>query len=834
MRSLRRVLSELLSSSRAAAPRRTPHLFLPKSSLRGSPQASGTVPFAASVCQRHDEWALLQNSDGAAFDQLLREEAVAEREFFADTAEIEETLQDEAAYLLLPDGGSQSEVHGNFIYFQRYTPEGFVVFCRSPLQRDELLSGQARAPDTLGDGDTEVLLDTSLLAREAGTGFAEVTHCKVSDDHRVLAYIVDVVGNESYELRFRSLGPDSTGVDWIARFPNVRSAEFTGHNDEKEGLGVLAVRADPQTRRASSISFLSVPYQGAGVTGLVDSEKANLSVCETLLWDETDAAAYLEVFRTKDRRFVLMSSNTKDTSEVRLVHCGSPDNHVPNITPQTLLAHREGVEYFAEHRNGCLFVISNHEREDFSVYRLPFDTLGSGEENWSKLERCFDPPGDMHVTDADLLGRWLVLYGHEKAEPRICVVPVEQLQSAHVHSPARNESSFGGLIHSVPALDSSYIVDLPGRVGSVEPGVNPDPDAETIRFTFRSPLVPGSTFDLNLATGGTQLVSCQSWAPAAGVVPESFVCERVDYPARDGERVPLTIVRLKDRSSLPVLPCLLHVYGAYGSNISPDFRPEHVALLRRGWALAWAHVRGGGECGRAWHAAARQLNKAQSVLDLADAANFLLARGVASPGALCMKAASAGGLTLGAFLNSPTHASLVAGAVLEVPFVDVLTGMLDSTLPLTVHEFAEWGDPREVEHEANLRSLSPFENVGSHRYPPIYMTCARADARVPAWMPLKLAARIRARARAPGGGGYLDATSRGTSGSRGPRRRTQAAKVLQSQQSQGHVSEDPRAPVVILHCSDGGHIGAADWHGRSEEVSRQMVFLQRAIGATLE
>jgi len=291
----------------------------------------------------------------------------------------------------------------------------------------------------------------------------------------------------------------------------------------------------------------------------------------------------------------------------------------------------------------------------------------------------------------------------------------------------------------------------------------------------------------------------------------------VEYPARDGELVPLTLVRPKQTSGSSHVggprPCLLHVYGAYGTCLAPDFRPEHAVLLRRGWAIAWAHVRGGGERGRAWHAAARQLSKAQSVRDLADAVRFLVARGVVAPGALCLKGASAGGFTLGALLNSPGEVTNVGAAVLEVPFVDVLTGMLDPTLPLTVHEFAEWGNPHEASHEVNLRSLSPYENVGSHRYPPLYLSCAREDSRVPPWMPLKLAARLRSRAPA-----YLSEPPNGSA-----RRRHRA-------QVRAPVHQEP---TVVLHCTDGGHGGAVDWHGRSEEFARQIVFLYKALGLEL-
>eukprot|EP00435_Cladocopium_sp_Y103_P049139 s835_g14.t1 len=463
------------------------------------------------------------------------------------------------------------------------------------------------------------------------------------------------------------------------------------------------------------------------------------SVKEHLLWEEQNPAAYLELFRTKNRRFILAASNTKDTSAVRYVPCTVDTGNRPmDLIP--LLEPIPGVEYFAEHLNSqdiqdihrgpelnnssffepsqtfsdsTFFVISNHERPDFAVYLLPESEAGMA-QSWSQLKHFFTPPGEMHVTDADLLSNWLVLYGHESAAPRIYVVPVAEPQSA-------------------------YSVDLPS-IGAVEPGVNANHDADHIRFTFRSPVEPGCAYHLDLRRG---VLNVEGKRTLDSSSMHSVKCERVEFATRDGERVPMTLLR--PSKELRAGPCLLHVYGAYGSSMTPDFRPEHLMLLRRGWVLAWAHVRGGGERGRAWHQAGRQLRKSRSVLDLSDAVRFLLAQGIVAPGALCLKGSSAGGFTLGSLLNSREDAALIGAAILEVPFLDVLSSMADPQLPLTTHEYAEWGDPEYPDHEMNIRSLSPYENIGSHSYPHLYLSCALADARAPAWMTVKYAARMRAR-----------------------------------------------------------------------------------------
>mmetsp|Transcript_14786 Transcript_14786/g.31917 ORF Transcript_14786/g.31917 Transcript_14786/m.31917 type:complete len:814 (-) Transcript_14786:54-2495(-) len=802
---LRRALKELLVRTRPPQGRISRPQVRPPQPVPGRSEPKLGIPSS-----RPDEWGFLHDVDGPESSHLLKEEAAAIQGFFQDTEDFQRRVQTEAAYLLNPEGEAPPEASGPWQHFERMTEDGFVVYCRAPRT----------------GGAVEVMLDTGKLADESESGFADVPACKVSPDHQILAYVVDMVGDESYELRLRTLG--AACKEWDVRIPGVRNIAFLGAGDERNGVRLLAVHSDEQTKRARSIYYHHIGLDGPRAEPL-------------LIWDERNDAAYLEVFNTKNQEWVLLSSNTKDTSEVRAVASKDVDiayqsggstsstsfsssgvrrkagpskpvdaeaKMAPALEQLLLLEPIEGVEYFVEHQAGYFYVISNHERPDFIVYRLAEEDAALGGSGWDKLVPFFTPPGGMHVTDADVLERHLVLYGHDAAEPRVCVVSMTD--------PSKK----------------NYLVDLPSPMGSVEPGVNAESNAESIRFTFRTPLEPASTYEVHLDSGNVSLIRRREWSQH-GPGPENFECERVEYCARDGVRVPLTMVRPKRSiGGGHPRPCLVHVYGAYGQSLVPDFRPEHVVLLRQGWVIAWAHVRGGGERGKLWHDAGRRLNKVQSVLDLADALKFLLARGIAVPGALCCKGSSAGGLTLGALLNSSEASSLVSAAILEVPFLDLLTGMSDPSLPLTVHEFAEWGDPRESDHAANLQTLSPYEGIDSHPYPKLYLTAARADARVPLWMASKYAARLRARSSR-----YLEgplestsaaATSSCTRASGGRRRR----KTLPAAEPDDleKAKQDDDLPFVLLRCSDAGHGGAADWHGQSEEFSRQITFLNKAVG----
>ena len=658
----------------------------------------------------HDEWTHLQRVEA-----LVDAEKKATESFFSSSREFQARIQAEEASFL-PHEQILPEEQGPYMYFQRPNSKGFIEFGRHP--RDQ-------------PNSEEILLDTETLARESG--YADVPSCKVCDDHETLAYIVDTVGDDSFELGVCRLAANEQEI----RVPGIRSVEFLDKDSVRGVISLLAVETDRLTKRANQL--VQICIEGSEVR-------------KVLLWEEKNDAAYLELFRTKDRKFILASSNTKSTSEVRVARCGQGKQ---TVDLRALLEPIQGVEYFAEHHENSFIVISNHERKDFAAYTLAEESLSS----WTELQPLYSPPGDMHVTDADLLSDWLVLYGHEAVSPRISVLSLSEAKG--------------------------YMVELPD-IGQVEPGVNSEYNSNSIRFTFRSPVEPSCIYDLQLLTGKKEIVGRQQWDET---LKQSMKCKRLEVPARDGTLIPLTLLSAGAQG-----PCLLHVYGGYGACLSPDFRVEHLTLVRRGWTVAWAHVRGGGERGWAWHQAGRELRKSRSILDLIDTIHYLLAHNIVVPGGLCLKGSSAGGLVLGSLLNSRDHAALVSAAILEVPFLDVLTAMSDPLLPLTAHEREEWGDPENPSHEMNIRSLSPYENLGSHPYPPMYVSCAEADARVPAWMARKYVARLRIRMK-----GFLS-------------------------RRQGPTNS------CFLHCADFGHAGAMDWDGRSQESARQIAFLHQALG----
>ncbi|KAL0053370.1 hypothetical protein WJX82_004848 [Trebouxia sp. C0006] len=281
-------------------------------------------------------------------------------------------------------------------------------------------------------------------------------------------------------------------------------------------------------------------------------------------------------------------------------------------------------------------------------------------------------------------------------------------------------------------------LSFPSWALSIQPGANPDHHTRTVRLHVASPVHPQHVYDYHLDTGQLQLLGAEQ---LHGHDPEQYVCQVQYVKAADGTQVPLTVLHKKGMPLNGSHPALLTVYGAYGISLETGFEPERLVLLDRGWVIALAHVRGGGELGRRWHAAGRSLHKMNSLTDLEACLDHLLQQGYSRKGLVGVQAASAGGLLVGALLNRRPHDLLAA--ILRVPFVDFLTSMTQPELPLTVHEYGEWGDPADPAVLQQMRELCPYQNIKTAEYPPVLATCSATDPRVPVWGPAKWVAKSR-------------------------------------------------------------------------------------------
>ena len=652
---------------------------------------------------REDPWFWLRERDDPEVLAYLEAENAYTDQEMAPLEGLRDGLFEEMRARIKETDMSVPSRRGPWWYYSR-TEEGksYAIHCRRP----------ARGPDELppaGEpgGEEQILLDENALAE--GSDYFAVGSAAVSNDHRWLAYGTDRAGNEKFDLRFRPLDAET---------PHTSAAESvpeTGYGLawSAEGDYVFYVRMDEAQR----------PHQlwrhrlGADPTR------------DDLVFEEADRRFSLTTASTRDTAFVLIGLHSTNTSEWLAIPTAEP-----LAAPRVVMPRREGVEYGVDHLTpaaggtGWFVALTNDGARDFRVLAAPDTVLATRDaEAWHEV--VAHRPG-VRMEDVDAFSSALVLSERAEAETRVRVLPL-----AEGDDPFAVDLLDGGWI--VPSIDSPSATWL---------GPNPEPDTRALRIGRTSLVTPSSVLQVSLADRGETLLKQE---PVLGDFdPARYTTFREWAVAPDGTRVPISVVHRRGLE-LPS-PSLLYGYGAYEISIDPAFSHHRLSLLDRGVVFAIAHVRGGGEMGRAWYEDGRMEHKANTFSDFIASGRHLVEAGIARPGALAGRGASAGGLLIGAVANQATE--LFRALVAHVPFVDCVTTMLDDELPLTVGEWEEWGNPL-ADESAYRRMLeySPYDNVtgenpdGSVRtYPDLFVTGGLNDPRVAFWEPAKWVAKLRA------------------------------------------------------------------------------------------
>ncbi len=427
---------------------------------------------------------------------------------------------------------------------------------------------------------------------------------------------------------------------------------------------------------------------------------------DALLWEEEDELFRLGVWRSRSRAFVLCASRSFTTTEHRYL----PADRVESAW-RTILPREKDHEYEVDHGAGRFYIRTNAGgRRNFRLVTAPDDDPAMG--RWTEL---LPHREDVMLEDVDVFASHYVVLEREDGLNRLRVVTLGDGASRHVEFPE-------------PAYD-------------IEAEANFEFDTPGYRFAYQSFITPPTVYEYEAATGKLALLKRQE--VLGDYDPGRYQVERLHATAADGTRVPISLVALKDTPRDGSSPLLLAGYGAYGLVASPVFSSNRLSLLDRGVAFAIAHVRGGGDMGKRWHDAGRMLQKRNTFTDFIACAEHLVARGDTAPSRLVIEGGSAGGLLIGAVLNM--RPELFHAALLRVPFVDVINTMLDETLPLTVGEFEEWGNPKIREHYKYMRTYCPYTNLGPRAYPDVLVRTALNDSQVMYWEPAKWVARLRDR-----------------------------------------------------------------------------------------
>lgn len=540
----------------------------------------------------------------------------------------------------------------------------------------------------------QTLLDPNALVR---TGYIKLLAWEPSPDGRYLAYTLNETGGIEGTLRVKDL---ETGQDLAETISPVSGwGGFAWANDSRT---LFYLRQDAALKPAALLRH----RLGADLAA------------DALLYSEPDEVFSLSLSTAKDRSHLFLSSHSADTSEVRSLPADRADE------PWTLFAARQpGIEYRLEHLGDDFLVLTNEDARDFKPLAAPVADPARA----NRRELVPHRPGRL-LQGLDVFSRAIVLYGRQDGLPQIFV-----------------RDATTGDLGAVAFDDAVY---------AVRGDQNPSFDSPSVRYRYESFVTPRTVAELDLATGERTLLKRDE--VLGGYDPTAYLSERLWATGADGARVPISLVRRRDGGGAAAgpQPTLLCGYGSYGYSYDPTFDPitdaYRPSLLDRGVAVAIAHVRGGEEMGRAWYEDGKLLKKTNSFTDFVACADHLVAAGRTSREQLVISGGSAGGLLMGAVVN--LRPDLARAVLARVPFVDVVRVMLDPSLPLTVGEYREWGDPRVPVYRDAIAAYSPIENVAPAAYPEILATAGLNDHQVPYWQPVKWVARLRARAT---GGPFL-------------------------------------------------------------------------------
>jgi oligopeptidase B len=570
---------------------------------------------------------------------------------------------------------------GGYWYYTR-TEEGqqYGIQCRREVAPGEV--DPPANPDGAPLDGEEILLDGNALAQ--GHDFFSLGAFDVSPDGRWLAYSTDFAGDERFTLQIKDL---STGEVLPDRIPDT----YYG----------TAWSAD-----ASTLFYLTVDeaWRPHRVWRHVMGTDAS---ADTVVFEEPDERFFVSVELTRSERYVLIDSSSKITSEVRYVPAGSPEAQPVVIAPR-----RQGVEYSVEHHGHRFLILHNEDAEDFALAYTPVDAPGA----WTPLVQ--HTPGT-RLLQVDAFSRYLVI--------------------------SLRRDGLTGL--RVLALDGGgeYDIAFPEAIHTVGPDSNPEFDTDVFRLHYTSLVTPDSVYDCNLASGELVLRKRKPVLPGpdgAAFDPRDYEQHREWALADDGTRVPISLICRRGTARDGSAPLVLYGYGSYEASMDPWFSIPRLSLVDRGVVFAVAHIRGGGELGRAWYEQGKLLAKKNTFTDFVACARHLVKAGWTSAQRLVARGGSAGGLLMGAVANLAPDA--FAGVVAQVPFVDALNSILDPSLPLTVTEWEEWGNPLEdPEVYQYMKSYSPYENVSTMDYPAILAVTSLNDTRVLYHEPAKWVARLR-------------------------------------------------------------------------------------------
>jgi len=546
------------------------------------------------------------------------------------------------------------------------------------------LKGQAHAIEMRKRGSLEapeeVLLDPNI--RGAGLPFYEIGNWTVSANGRYLAWAEDTVGRRQYTIRFRDL---FKGEDLPDRIPDCGSSLAFA----SDGITLLYVLNEPTTLRSYRV-------MRHVIGGRVDRDK--------LVYEERDESFYTDIQLSTSERFLMICLSSTVSDEVRVIPAKQPSKKPKLIAPRC-----RDVHYEADHMGQCWVIRTDWRAPDGRLMAVPEWQIGS-RNHWQTL---LPAQRGLMLESFELFQHAIALEERLNGTTRIRVLNW--------------------------ALEEIHRIEPQEEAGTLALDSNPDPSRQCLRYSYSSLMTPDQIREYDLLTHEDTLLKSQ--VLPSGYDASQYQALRLWAPARDGARIPITLLSRAHHPKDGSAGLLVYGYGAYGYTIDPDFRVSALSLVDRGVAFAILHIRGGEDLGRHWYDNGRLMNKANTFYDFIDATEWLVQEGWAAPEKVCAEGGSAGGLLMGAVAN--LRPDLYRAMILQVPFLDCLSTMEDASLPLTTNEYDEWGNPEKPHHFHSIASWSPYDNLHAAHYPQIFATTGLHDSQVQYWEPVKWIAKLR-------------------------------------------------------------------------------------------
>jgi oligopeptidase B len=526
----------------------------------------------------------------------------------------------------------------------------------------------------------EVLLNGPLMAE--GKSFFSIGGLSVSPDNKLVAYGVDTVSRRKYTLYFKNLGTGQALPDEIAT--TTGSAAWASDNKT-----VFYTVKDDTTLRSYKIMkhVLGTPVS-------TDAE----------IYMEKDETYDVGVYLSRSKKYLIIDSGSTLSDESRFLEANNPNGKFKVIQPR-----QKDLKYSVEHFKDKFFIMTNDQAKNFRLMATP--VTKTTKDNWTEV---IPHRADVLLEDFAIFNNFLVLHERKMGLPQLRIITWADKSEHYL--------DFG---------EATYAAGL---------STNPEFDTDVVRYRYASLTTPNSTFDYNMKSKQKTLLKQEE--VLGGFDPKNYHAERLYAVAKDGVQVPISLVYRVGFEKNGQGPCLLYGYGSYGASTDSGFSSARLSLLDRGFVYAIAHIRGGQEMGRWWYEDGKLLKKKNTFTDFIACAEYLIAQKFTQPEKLFAMGGSAGGLLMGAVVN--IRPDIFKGVIASVPWVDVVTTMLDSSVPLTTSEYDEWGNPNTKEYYDYMLSYSPYDNVEKKSYPAMLVTTGLHDSQVQYWEPAKWVAKLRA------------------------------------------------------------------------------------------